>query len=102
LCCWECSEEQKVESVQAAVTFPGPLLCKWLPGKGWLLLLEGKGQLHLSLIVEGDLALEIAPEVLEGVEELEHGSSSTHPSVVLRGRAGVRLGGEGDPAFLVQ
>jgi hypothetical protein len=46
-----------------------------LPGlqDGWLLLLEGKVQLHLSLIIEDDLALEIAPEVLEWVEDLVHG-----------------------------
>jgi hypothetical protein len=31
----------------------------------WLLLLEGKSQLHLSLIIENNLALEITAEVVE-------------------------------------
>jgi hypothetical protein len=48
---------------------------------GRLLLLEGKSQLHLSLVIEDDLALEVAPEVLEWIEDLVHGSRSLQPSL---------------------
>jgi hypothetical protein len=40
---------------------------------GRLLLLEGKSQRHLSLVIEDHLALEVAPEVLEWIEDLVHG-----------------------------